>query len=174
MLNNGSSKKKNSAQLEREIKDSLRASRHGARRLAEAPRSTPARSSIPSQEEYERREFARAQRQLEEIRRSPLADRKEAQAEFLEAMRERPEVVSERIGWLLDGNYGYGTMMLAKRVLASPRMNRSAALTQMIGALEWRSPEDMSRAAWKSLSTSQKARLESEVQSAIASAESEE
>jgi len=89
-------------------------------------------------------------------------------------MRDRPQVVGERVGWLLDGNYGYGSMLLAKRVLGSPRMNRSAALTQMVGAFEWQSPEDMTRAAWKKLSASEKARLESEVQSAIQSAESEE
>ena len=103
-----------------------------------------------------------------------MADRKEAQAAFFEAMRDDPALVAERLGWLLDGNYGYGPMLLAKRALASPRMNRSAALTQMVGAFEWQSPDDMSRAAWKKLSAGEKARLESAVQGAITSAESGE
>lgn len=115
-----------------------------------------------------------ARQRLDEIRRAPLSDRKEAQAEFLKAMREDPELVAERIGWLLGGSYGYGSMRLAKRVLDSPRMNRSAALTQMIGAFEWMTPEELGRAAWKKLSAGEKAALETAVQAAIASAQSEE
>jgi hypothetical protein len=133
----------------------------------------PSRSGIPSQAEYERRELTEAHSKLAEIRRAPLADRKEAQAAFFATMRDDPEVVGERVGWLIDGNYGYGAMMLAKRVLGSRRMNRSAALTQMIGAFEWQSPEDMTREVWNKLSASEKARLESAVQAAIVSAESE-
>jgi len=50
-------------------------------------------------------------------------------------------------------------------------MNRSAALTQMIGGFEWMTPEDMVRAAWKKLSAGEKAALETAVQGAIVSAE---
>ena len=115
-----------------------------------------------------------AQNKIAQLRRAPLSDRKEAQAEFLKAMREDPELVAERVSWLLNGSYGYGSMLMAKRVLGSPRMNRSAALTQMIGAFEWMSPEDMVRSAWKKLSASEKAVLETAVQGAIARAQSEE
>ena len=83
-------------------------------------------------------------------------------------MRSTPELVGERIGWLFDGNYGMGSMMLARCVLASPRMNRAAALTQVIGAFEWQSPEVMSREAWKKLTPGEKARLDSAVQGVIA------
>jgi transposase len=155
---NGTNGKTSSAQLQREIDASL------------AARTT---TRIPSQAEYERRELDEARRQLDEVRRAPIADRKEAQEQFLEAMRDRPEVVGERVGWLLDGNYGYGSMHLAKRVLGSPRMNRVAALTQMVGAFEWQSPEDMTRAAWKKLSASEKKKLDGAVQRAIRSAEEE-
>jgi len=129
---------------------------------------------IPSQAEYERRELARAHKKLGEIQRAPLADRKEAQASFLKAMRSTPELVGERIGWLFDGNYGMGSMMLARRVLASPRMNRAAALTQMIGAFEWQSPEVMSREAWKTLTAREKGCLDSAVQEAITTVLGEE
>jgi hypothetical protein len=169
MANSNGNGKKSGTQLDREINDILR-----ARQKREAvTQAAPSRSGIPSQVEYERRELADAHKKLDEVKRAPLADRKEAQREFLEAMRAHPDLVGERIGWLLDGNYGYGPMLLAKRVLGSPRMNRSAALTQMVGALEWQSPEDMTRAVWKKLSASEKARLESVVQ-AILSAQSEE
>jgi hypothetical protein len=170
MANSNGNGKKSGGQLDREINDILR-----ARQKREGSKPAPAsRSGVPSQAEYERRELSDAHKKLDQVGRAPLADRKEAQGEFLEAMRDHPEIVGERVGWLLDGNYGYGSMLLAKRVLASPRMNRSAALTQMVGAFEWQSPEDMTRAAWKKLSASEKARLESEVQAAISSAESEE
>lgn len=124
----------------------------------------------PSQAEYERRELHEASRKLEEIQRAPLADRKAGQASFFEAMRSDPELVAERIRGLGAGNYGDGPRLLTKRILGSPRMNRSAAITQMIGALEWQSPEIMTRASWKELTTGEKARLERAVQGAITSA----
>jgi hypothetical protein len=129
---------------------------------------------MPSQREYEQRELTLAHRQLDEIRRASLADRKEAQLAFFEAMRDTPKLVAERVGWLLDGNYGYGSMMMAKRVLESPRMNRVAALTQMIGAFEWQSPEDMTRQAWKRLTGNEKAALADAVGDAIHDAEGNE
>ena len=170
MANSNGNGKKSGTQLDREINDILRA----RQKREAAVQPAPSRSGIPSQAEYERRELADAHKKLDEVKRAPLADRKEAAGEFLEAMRKDPEIVGERIGWLLAGNYGYGSMLLAKRVLGSPRSNRSAALTQMVGAFEWQSPEDMTRAVWKKLSASEKARLESVVQATILSAQSEE
>lgn len=163
--------KKSSAQLDREINDIVAArQKREARERTAQPRS----SGIPSQAEYERRELAEANQRLHEVERASLADRKEAAAEFFEAMRDRPEVVAERVGWLLNGNYGYGQMQMAKRVLKSPRMNRSAALTHMIAAFEWSTPDAMARAGWKKLTKGQQAALEKAVQGAIKSAESEE
>jgi hypothetical protein len=145
-----------------------------ARQKREARAGQAAKSRILSQSEYEHRELVLAQRGLTEIRRAPLSDRREAQGAFFEAMRDQPEIVGERVGWLLDGNYGYGQMLLAKRVLGSPRANRVAALTQLIGAYEWQSPEDMSRAAWKKLSAGERTKLNSAVQAAIDGALAEE
>lgn len=129
---------------------------------------------IPSQHEYEQREIAQAHRQMDEVRRAPLADRKEAQHHFFEVMRDTPSLVGERVGWLLDGNYGYGSMVLAKRILESPRMNRVAALTQMIGVFEWQCPDEMTRQAWKRLTVREKAQLADAVQSAIDDAEADD
>lgn len=172
MTNGNGSNGKRGAQLDRDIDEVLRMRQK--KQAATAGARAPQTSGIPSQSEYERRELAEANRRLDELRRAPLAERKEAQASFLEAMRDHPDLVAERIGWLLDGNYGYGPMLLAKRVLGSPRMNRSAALTQMIGAFEWMSNQDMNREAWKKLTKSQQIALEKAVQEAIRSAESEQ
>ena len=168
---NGHNGKTSSTQLQHDIDEVLAArQRREARTRASQPRS----SGIPSQAEYERREIAEAHQKLREVERAPLADRKEAAASFFEAVRDRPEVVAERVGWLLGGNYGYGSMILAKRILGSPHTNRSAALTQMIAVFEWSSPGAMTRAAWKKLTKGQQAALEKAVQAEIRSAESEE
>jgi len=122
-------------------------------------------------QEYEQHEIREAHAQRNAVNKAPLAERKEAQAEFFEAMRDRPRLVGERVSWLLDGNYGYGSMLLAKQILQRPRMNRVAALTQMIGVFEWQCPEDMTRQAWKRLSAGEKHELARAVEHAIESAE---
>lgn len=130
--------------------------------------------ATPSQHEYETREIRAAHHHLDEVKKAPLADRKDAQLDFFKAMRDQPRLVGERVSWLLDGNYGYGSMLLAKRILHSPRMNRVAALTQMIGAFEWQCPEDMTRQAWKRLTPGEKHELARAVEAAIHSAEDDE
>jgi len=162
--------KKTGKQLDSEINDIL-----AARQKREARTAQPARSSgVPSEGELARRELSEAHQRLSEVERAPLADRKEAAARFFEDMRDHPDLVAERVGWLLDGSYGAGEQMMARRILGSPRMNRSAALTQMTAALEWSSPSAMTRAAWKKLTKGQQAALEKAVQAAIRNAESQE
>lgn len=163
--------KKSGAQLDREI-DEVLAMRQ--KKQAKAAAAAPSRSRVPSHDEYERNELREAHRRLDEVEKAPLADRKEAAAEFLAAMRDHPGLIAERIGWLLDGNYGYGAMKKAKQILGSPRMNRSAALTHMIGAFEWSTPNAMAIAGWKKLTKGQQAALEKAVQAAIRDAESAE
>lgn len=130
--------------------------------------------ATPSQYEYEQREIRLAHQHREEVNRAPLAERREAATAFFEVMRDHPGLVSERIGWLLDGNYGYGPMLLARNVISRKRMNRIAALTQMIGVYEWQSPEDMTRQVWKRLSPGEKHELARVVEQAIFEAETAE
>jgi hypothetical protein len=123
----------------------------------------------------ELRERAEANRRLSEVEHAPLTARKEAAASFFEAMRDGPRLVAQRIEWLLGGDYyGCGARQLAKRVLHSPRMNRSAALTHMIAAFEWCTPNAMARATWTKLTKGQQAVLEKAVLATIRSAEHEE
>lgn len=128
-------------------------------------------SSSPSQAEYESNERRMVRSKEIEVDRAPLSQRKEAQAELLVAMKDHPEIVAERIDWLLDGNYGYGLMVIAKEILGSPRMNREAALTQMIGVHEWGSPRVMTVAAWKKLSSTQQGKLSKIIDHVIKRAE---
>lgn len=122
-------------------------------------------TSIPTQEEYEQREARELQRQLRETDRNPsrCADCEH----FREQLAFDPERIAERIGWLLDGSYGYGAMQAAQRVLAKRRGNRVAWLVQTIGALEWRCPVARVVAAWKKLTPVEKRALDTAVSRAI-------
>jgi hypothetical protein len=130
-------------------------------------------SGIPSQAEYERNERIEAIRHEREVDAAPLADRKDAQRAFFEAMRDDPGTVGERISWLIDGNYGYGPMRIAKEIVASPRMNRRAGLTLLVGIFEWQCPRRMGADAWKKLTKPQKALLDRAVDVVIAAAEAD-
>ena len=129
---------------------------------------------IPSQAEYESNERHRALVDEQRIDRAPLSERKAARDAFHEAMAEDPATVAERISWLLDGNYGYGQMQMAKEAVTAKRMNREALLTQMVGVFEWQCPRDMSRAAWTKLTPAQKKALSAAVAVVIRHAESGE
>ena len=94
-------------------------------------------------------------RQLKDVESAPLADRKEAQADWIDAMINCPETVSERVSWLIDGNYGAGSYSRALQIVQNKRMNRVAALAQMIAALEWRCSNVFARSAWNKLTAEQ-------------------
>lgn len=129
--------------------------------------------TVPSQQEYEANEARMFHRDLAEIERTPLNERKEAAAEFAEALRERPERVAERVGWLLGGNYGFGSYKAARDVLKRPRANRAAWLVQTIASLEWRCPQRAAAKAWTGLTPTQKKALAEHVNREIRAAEQE-
>jgi hypothetical protein len=108
--------------------------------------------------EYEAREIAQFQKDLENIGKLPLDERKENAEEWREALRHIGKesdhyqgIVSERIEWLLNGSYGYGPMVKALEVAKNKRMNRAAWLSQTIAALEWHVTPELARKAWKSI-----------------------
>lgn len=105
---------------------------------------------------------------LVEVEKAPLDERKEARDEFYRDMKHNPDTVGERVGWLLDGNYGYEEMKSAGRVLAmSKRANKVAQLAHMVGVLEWNCPPAMAVAAWKKLSPPEKDALDRAVKAAM-------
>lgn len=123
-------------------------------------------------DEYHRQTIDEAYRHGQKIEGAPLSERKEACAEFAEALKD-PLLIAERIGWLIDGNYGHGEMLKAKQVVANPRMNRRASLTHLIGMYEWMCPADMGVNAWKKLSASEKKALDDAIDVVIEAAEKE-
>ena len=114
---------------------------------------------------YEQRELANAARNEREVERAPLAERKEAQEAFFQAIKHNPEIVAERVGWLLDGQYGMGPMLQARNV--TKRMNRPALYSQMIAVLDHNCPRAMAVAAWKKLSSKEQAKLQSLIETVI-------
>ena len=122
---------------------------------------------------YDLNERIRFNKQLTEVERAPLAERKEAAAAWLESLTTSPEWVAEKIGWLLDGSYGYGAYQAARDVITHKRMNRRAWLGQTIAALEWQCPNNYARAAWNKLSSEQQAALNAMIDREIEAVEEE-
>lgn len=125
-------------------------------------------------QEYDRRSLDEALAHMERVMKAPLSERKEAQAEFLEAMKTEPDLIAERLGWLFDGNYGRGEMMKARQILGMAKnANKVTSLNQLIGAYEWSCPTDMTVKAWKTLTAAEKDRLERAIKIFIEAAEKE-
>jgi hypothetical protein len=123
--------------------------------------------NIPSQQQYESNEARLLARQIEYVEKAPKEDRQAAVLEYSKMLREYPDVLIERIGWLLAGNYGYGSYRKAGDIARSPRMNRPAALAQMIAALEWQCPARSAISAWKGLSVAQQKKINGAILRAI-------
>ena len=125
--------------------------------------------SIPSQDEYEAREAQEFQRQLREADKNP--SRRVDAKYFGEQLAAEPELIAERIGWILNGSYGWGAMKAAERVVANARMNRHAWLVQTIAALEWQCPQRSAIAAWKRLTPEEKKALDTAIKRELRDAE---
>jgi hypothetical protein len=119
-------------------------------------------------------EIQRYYKQVEEITKAPLNDRREAAKEYFEAMRDIPKTVGERVQWLLEGNYGYGSYVKARQIAALKNMNRVQALGNMVAELEWQCPSRMATEGWKKLTPAQQQTVNNAVVKAIQGWEAEE
>lgn len=124
---------------------------------------------------FDLNERARFNDQLRDVEAAPLAERQEARAEWADALTTTPETIAERIGWLIDGSYGFGAYQLAQDVIRNKRMNRTAWLGLTIAALEWQCPSNFARQAWNKLDKPQQdkitALIMAEIESALTEAE---
>jgi len=107
---------------------------------------------METQEEYESRERSEHLRFVWQLRDAPLAERKEARADWLEAMRNERDIIAERLLWLFQGAYGKGAQLEAERISGNARMNQEAALGQLLAAVEWQCADSEARKAWGELS----------------------
>ena len=107
-------------------------------------------------------------RQIGAVEKAPLDDRREAGKEWAQALKDTPEIVIERIEWLLEGNYGWGSYEVARETVTHKRMNRAAWLGVTIAALEWQCPNDRARAGWNKLDKAAQNAITDKINAAIA------
>jgi len=134
---------------------------------------------MPSNEKYmpkpgDAREIQVYFKQVEEINKAPLSERKKAAAEYGKYMREFPKTVAERVQWLLVGNFGYGSYVKARQIAVSKGMNRVAVLANMTAELEWQCPAKMASDEWKKLTPAQQHAVNTAVAKEIQNWEEEE
>ena len=119
-----------------------------------------------NQDQYHNDEMKRLDNQLLAIERSPLADRREAMKDYADMMQDSA-LVGERVEWILGGSYGYGAMMRARDIAKRPRMNRVAALSMLIAALDHNCPSAFARKAYLAQSDSVRAAVDNAILLAI-------
>lgn len=108
--------------------------------------------------EYHSRELSALAGKLAHLALASLADRREAQTDAAELMRD-VERVSRNLSWVLDGNYGYAEQYQMRRIAALKRGNREAQAMQLLAALDCFCPQRECIAAWKSLNAAEQAAL---------------
>jgi hypothetical protein len=121
--------------------------------------------------EHNQKELREATRHEQQVDAAPLPEREEAQQSFFEIMRDRPGIVGEKIGQLIDGKYGHGAMLKAKQIVVHPRTIRETVLIQLVAVFAWSCPRRMATDAWKKLTQSQKKLLDDVVDAVVARTE---
>lgn len=123
--------------------------------------------------EWEQKELEIAQKDRREIENLPLSDRKENYNELVKDMQNIPETVAERAGWLLNGTYGHGQMILARRAL-EPSLETSdkhslaiTGLFMYIAIYEWRVGFNYAKKAWHAVDDECRDRLAELIQAEI-------
>jgi hypothetical protein len=114
---------------------------------------------------YHANEIATFRKELARLEREKPS--REEVSEWAEALGHEPELVAERIDWILAGHYGQGAYLEAHKAIRG-RGNAPAWLTQAVGALEWSIPFRITRAEWNKLTNTQKSRLAHQVDQVIA------
>jgi len=117
---------------------------------------------------YHYNEIKRTHSRIADLSAEPLHIRQERRAEFARDMADSPELVAERVEWLIDGSYGYGAYQLADQIRGNKRMNRVAALSQLVGSVEWGCSSLEARKAFLSLSRGQQAKINTTIEKVIA------
>ena len=115
---------------------------------------------IPTQAQYEAREAQAFHVDLERARKGTRHEKRDAMQEYYLSMKREPELIAERVRWLLDGNYGYGAMKAAWKIVGlSERANKHAQLGNIIAALDWNCPREYAARAWVKLTSAEKEKL---------------
>jgi hypothetical protein len=122
---------------------------------------------IPTEAEYLERERRMLDKQLAAVESAPLAERREGAADYGRGLRDNPEIIAERIGWIFNGSYGRGAYDRAHEWLAAYRESPKRRETMikfnlccLLAALDDACPSRMAVNQWKKLTTEQQQRLD--------------
>lgn len=115
---------------------------------------------------YHLREMQDLRAQMHRNELAPLSDRKEAQADTAELMRDTA-MVAERIEWVLNGNFGRGAMLEMQRIQSAKRGNREASAMQLIAALDCFCPARHAISAWNGLTVDEQSALSAAIRSSL-------
>ena len=115
--------------------------------------------------EYTEREMKITAKDAAEIEALPMVERRENYQDFAADMAATPQLIAERIGWLLNGSYGFGQMILAQRALDA--RNPKAHLFQLIAIFEWRTGRSYAAKAWRMSSEATKEALNKAIDAEI-------
>ena len=116
--------------------------------------------------EYHCSEMSRLAGKLHHLALATLAERKEAQSDAADLMRDT-ERVSRNIEWCLNGSYGYAEQQQMLRIQSMKRGNREAQAMQLLAALDCFCPARECILAWKSLTKEEQDALGFAVRSAL-------
>lgn len=117
-------------------------------------------------QEYHYSEMSRLAGKLHHLALAPLAERKEAQSDAADLMRDT-ERVTRNIEWMLNGSYGYAEQQQMLRIQSMKRGNREAQATQLLAALDCFCPARECILAWKSLTKEEQDALGFAIRSAL-------
>jgi len=115
-------------------------------------------------QEYIIRELTLLDNQINELSKLTRIEKQENKTKLLKTWIEYPEVFVDRIGWILNGTYGYGVMYRAIQLADNKRCNRIAGLSVILSAIEYSVTNDNSIKAWKTLTVEQQEKLASLIQ----------
>lgn len=115
---------------------------------------------------YAQNEKNTTQRKLSHLASEPLHIRQANRKEYAKDLHDT-RLVAQRIEWMLDGNYGFGAYLICQDIMKNYRMNRIAALSQMIGGLEWQCSALEARKAYLSLDAAAQDRINAAIQAVI-------
>ncbi len=112
-----------------------------------------------SNEQYEYNERHRHNTKMRYIDEQSPAEKDEAKTEYYNAMANDHCHLIQSLDYLTNGDYGKGALLALESFATNKRMNHIAALSQLLGALEFRCPPAMVKNAWRMLTPKQKAKI---------------
>lgn len=123
-------------------------------------------------QEYEINEARRFAKDLADANRGTLSEKRFAQSEFIESLETDLSHFKTAVRNVIAGNYGYGAYACYRRL--SVKMNRRAWLFVTVAALEYGVNSTFARNAWKRLSPELQATIDTVINEAILSSESDD